>query len=665
MKKFVSILLLTAILLSCCACGQQKTGAEETLKQDPKSPEALYGHIDQTVPTDGVYQIWNAEGVKAMANHPDGEFQLLCNIDMGGAVLTPIAEFTGSIDGATFTVSNFTVSQSVDGSIGFVAVNKGSVENLTLENVTVISDENAKYIGTLAGINEGKVLRCTVSGTLTAEKAAEGAVCGSLVGRTTTDIQNTKATVELTYTAEPAATVAGIAGQAENATVAFVESYGGITVTGQNKTVGLFVGSAKNMHVNNVLFSGARNTLDGKLFTNYFGTEENVTREVLLVRDNSREPEDPVIQAKRQKAADYMNECAALTWKVRNDMVKSSTSCTCSSCHGTFSADFTFYGPPYNHKASSLYRMKYSIDEEGYLKEFVEYAGAGDGFDMYIGTDCSTSTSLALQTVSPTVCYTQTQDQVPAFGKGTYTVGPYVLDPSLDINNAHKTKNHCEYNGEEVMFESYAQMRMGDTVVYWHDGAGHSRMAVADAVVVRDENGKIDGNYSYVKMTEQGRSHTDDEKLTYTTWTANWDYSFSNLYGKYYIPTTVEEFITGVFPEVDCKLVGGLEDSRFGLTTGTITSNYSIDSVTMVITDGSGKEIYNHRIFTTSSKNLLDGGNHSRNRSVCNEYNLASFATPLQQQVAFEQGKTYSATIYANLMTGDQIPVHAITFTNG
>ena len=667
MKRIISILLLAAILLLSCACDKdtQQGAVTEPAALDPASPEAMYGHIDQTVPVNGVYQLWNAEGVKYMAQHPEGSFEILCDIDMGGAILAPIPEFTGKLNGGTFVISNFTVAESLDGCQGFVAVNKGDIQNLTLAEVTVIADENAKFIGTLAGISETTLLRCKVSGSIRAEKAAEGAACGALVGMTTGDIRNANLTVDMQISAPGPMAVGDIAGRAEGCAIEFAETYGAVAVTGQNKTVGLFVGEAKELTATSLVFSGADNSLNGQLFTNYFGTEETVTWQTMLVRDNSREPEDPVTQAKRQKVADYMNECTTIQWRVRHDVVKSSTSCTCSSCHGSFNADHVYFGAPYNHKASSLYRMKYALDEEGYLKEFVEYAGAGDGFDMYIGSDCSTSTSLALQTVSPTVCYSQTQDQVPAFGKGTYTVGPYQLDPSLDINNAHKTKNHCEYNGEEIMFESYAQMRMGDAVVFWNDGAGHSRLAVADAVVVRDENGRIDGNYSYVTMTEQGRSINDEVNGVYTTWTANYNYNFASLYSKYYIPTTIEEFITGQFPEIDCYLEGGLSDSRFGLTTGTIHSNYSIDSVTMVITDESGNEVYNHRIFTTSSKMTLDGSNYSRNRAAIKEYNLSSFATPLQQQVAFKQGMTYNATIYANLMTGDEIPVHQVTFTNG
>lgn len=678
MKKFTCIVLLIAILLSCCACGkkeQQQTAASATTEpapattQDPESPEALYGHIDQTVPVDGVYQIWNAEGVKNMVNHPEGKFEILCNIDMGGAELAPIGSaaspFTGSINGGSAVISNFTIKQSVDGYLGFVAVNKGDIQSLSLQDVTVVADENTKYMGTLAGISETTLLRCTVSGTLTAEKTAENAVCGALVGATTGDIRNADITVDMTVSAPGAVTAGDIAGTAEGCSIEFAQTNGAMTVTGENKTVGLFVGEAKTLTANTLVFVGADNSLNGKLFTNYFGTEENVTWQAMLVRDNSREPEDPVIQAKRQTVVDYMNACAAIKWKVREDMVKSSYYCSASCCHGSFSSNYTYLGPPYNHMASSLYRMQYSIDEEGYLKDFVEHAGALEGFDMYIGTDCSSSTCLAYQTVSTTVCYSLTMDQVPALGRGTYTVGPYQMDPSLMLKEAYKTKNHCLYNGEEVMYESYAQMRMGDSIVRWEE-TGHSRLAVSDAVVVRDEHGKISGTHSYVLFTEQGGGSREDlDNMTYSGWWVNRKFTFDNLYSNYYIPTTIREFITGEFEEIDCKLVGGVSDARMGLTTGVITSNYSIDSVTMVITDGNGEEVYNHRIFTTSSKFSLDGSNHSRNRAVCKEYDLSSFTTPLRQQVAFVRGEAYHAQIYANLMTGDSILVQEVSFTNG
>lgn len=673
MKKFVSIALLMAIVLSCCACAKkQETAALEAVPAttlDAGSPEAMYGHIDQNTPVDGVYQIWNAEGIKSMSSRPDGSFLILCNIDMQGAELAPIgteaAPFNGTLDGGNFVISNFSIT-GTDSSLGFVGTGKGKIQNVRLENVTVTASASSKFIGALAGSFEGTIQRCYVAGALTVENAAEGAICGSLVGKINGDIKNTEVVVDTTYSASAAATVAGIAGSVENSTMEYTQTNGKLTVTGSNKTVALFAGEAKNVTAYTLVFVGAENSLDGKLITNYFGTEEAVTKETMLVRDNSREPEQPHIQEKRQKVVDYMDAMALAMWRPRNDLVHSCT-CQLSGCHGTFLADYTYFGPPYNHKGSSLYRMQYCTDEEGYLKPFVEYAGALDGYDMYIGSDCSSATLQAFLTVGTEVWFTQTQNENPYWDEyGTYAVGPYQTDVGQDkYTNGRETKQITEYNGEEVMYESYAQLRMGDGVCYWYNGYGHSRVCASDAVVVRDENGKINPDYSYIEMTEQGVTTIDDEAKTFTSWRHHWKYTFANLYNGYYVPFTIKEFMTGEFEEIDCKLENGSSDSRWSLTAGTITCNYSIDSVTMLITDDSGKEVYNHRLFTTVSKSSMDGSTHSRTRAPYKAFDMSNFATPLQQQMAFEQGETYHATITANLSTGDSIVVNDFTFTNG
>ena len=77
MKKFLSVLMIFAVLLSFCACGG-KTAQEDAAEGNQNSAEAQFGHIDQKKPVDGFYKLWNAEGVKfMMENHPDGKFELL------------------------------------------------------------------------------------------------------------------------------------------------------------------------------------------------------------------------------------------------------------------------------------------------------------------------------------------------------------------------------------------------------------------------------------------------------------------------------------------------------------------------------------------------------------------------------------------------------------
>lgn len=669
MKKFISILLLMTLVLSCCACGQKSEQAQNTEPStlDPASPEALYGHIDQNTPVEGLYKIWNAEGVKAMASHPEGSFEILCNIDMQGATLAPIGTedmpFTGTINGANYVISNFTVAGEAAG-LGFVGVGSGKLTDVRLENVTVTANAACRYIGTLAGSFDGTIQRCYVSGALTVENAAENALCGSLVGKAIGTVANCEANVDLCYTAPGAATVSGIAGSMEGGKLEHVQTNGAITLTGSNKVAGLFAGSAKDVQASSLVFVGADNSLDGQLFTNYFGTEENVTWETMLVRDNSRAPEKPHIQEKREKAVQYMYDMATTEWHVKEDFTHS-CNCSISACYGTFLADYTFYGPPYNHKASSLYRMHYALDENGYLKDFVTDGGAYDGYDMYVGSDCSAATALAFQTVSSTVHYTQTQDEVPFYRHGTYPVGDYVYDLDLDpTSQAMITKKYTDHNGPEVMYNAYAQLRMGDSVVYWIDGAGHSRLCASDAVVVRDEFGKINGNYSYVKTHEQGVINMDTDAKTYTSWGVNYTYTFDNLYTHYYLPVTVKEFITGEFETPTCTLEGGIQDSRAGLTTGTITSNYAIDYVNMVITDEKGNEVFNHIMFPSVSKAGVDGGTHSRTRYPNKYYDLISFG-PALQTMGFEKGKTYHATVTTTLMTGDSFVVSDFSFTNG
>ena len=115
MKKLISILMLLAILLSCCACAaeeapetsvatqateatQETTGqnlstrfptweemeviVEEKKTEGQATPEEMYGMINQLEPIGGVYKVWSVVGVQNMADHPDGKFELLCNIDM-------------------------------------------------------------------------------------------------------------------------------------------------------------------------------------------------------------------------------------------------------------------------------------------------------------------------------------------------------------------------------------------------------------------------------------------------------------------------------------------------------------------------------------------------------------------------------------------------------
>ena len=683
MKKIISILALVAVLFSLCACGADPTPQVETTQPavEETSPvlpsmnnglptnEEKFGHINQFEPIDGVYKIWNPEGVKNIANHPEGTFELLCTIDMEGAVLAPIGTedkpFTGDLKGANFFLQNFTVQGGEEESFGFIGVNKGTVRNLVLENVTFIPGGNAKNIGAVVGLNEGTVNRCTVnSGVMTVEAAPEGANCGGIVGMNLATLTNTTARVDLAFNAETAANVGGIAGTAKGGTLEFVNTEGKLDIVGNNKTAGLFAGYAEGAVFNKCAFTGASNRLNGELFLNFTGNAQDNEREVALEalwRDNSREELPENVRALRNKVVQAMYELGTVEWHVKEDVVHSCT-CQLSACHGTYNKLYTNYGTPYNHKSSSLARMKYCLGDDNVMDDWVYEMERYDGFDNYFGTDCSSSVWQAWVTVSNSVTFWTTSYMMPAEGMGTIPVGDYVCDFKL-TGSPLLTQKYLDANDEQTIYEAYGQIRAGDAYTYLVKEGGHTRMAAEDAVVVRNQDGLIDPDYSYVISHEQGMSTMSSEELTFSSWRINYKYTFSNLYFDTAIPLTCEELLTGEMEPVEATLEGAC-DGYVGMFSGTVKSNYNIDSVRLTITDSAGQEILNHPMWVSVVKTEDWGGNAMNTRSINFDYDMTNFAIVLSQ-LALEKGETYAYTVTAGLSTFDQIVIHESSFVYG
>lgn len=676
MKKFISILLLIAVLLSCCACAGKEAGSEEPAL-DPASPEAMYGHIDQTVKLDGYYKLWNADGIQHMLKNPGEKFEILCNIDMGGAVIAPITEFTGTIKGGNFRVTNFTVQGGDEESFGFISVNKGNVRNFLIEGVTFIPGTNAKNIGSMVGDNQGEVLRCTVSGTMNVEKAPAGTNCGGLAGINTGKLQNTVCTVDLNYAAAGKANVGGIVGATKGGTIEFIDTNGRLDVTDcAEKSVGLFAGEATDVVLKNCAFVGASNTQDGKLFTNFTGNPEDdelVVAEKALWRDNYKEPLTEGQNKLRDRVVKEMNDMARLEWHLHKDLNHACT-CTLSVCHGVYNTTYTYYGIPYNHKGGSLERMKYIMDEDGYLVDWVYDLEAYDGFDAYMGNDCSTALAHAWWTVSNSTDFSRVTYEIPTlehirnFKSGCYPVGindypagtGWWENVTLDSNNW--TDDFIEVNGEQAMCEAYAKMRKGDGYAYIIEAGGHTRMAAEDPVVVRDQQGLINSTYSYVITTEQGSTTVDDVNMTYSTWKYMHKYTFGSLLADWAVPVTCEELLTGEMEPSECTLLDGV-DGYAGMYTGRVKANYYLDSVVLELKDSKGNVVLNKKMFTTVDKKA-NVHNDGLLRNYLDEYDLVNFIMPLSQ-VQLEKGETYSYTITGNLHTYDSFVVKEDSFIYG
>lgn len=685
MKKLICLLAIFALVLSFCACGQvpEEPSAETTEPSVEDTTEALSGgyqydteiteatkpdcsDINEFEPNeDGVYQIHTPEGLMNMINHPDAEFELLWHIDMGGISWTPVgtkdAPFTGEINGGYFTISNFVIdTPNADGDMGFFGTFAGQVKELNLADVTVTTTADTQRVGVWAAHNdEGKFLRCGIdSSAITAAQVADNAAIGGIVGVNEGEFRNGTMNVSVSTTASGSADVGGIAGYAADGKIQFVKNGGFLEVTGANKNAGLFAGSVtKEAEIKGCVFLGEKNTKDGELFIDFTGTGEAEKVTDCLYRDNDKPAEDPIVQEKRDIAEAAMRAQGTISWTVPEDLYYSCY-CSLNNCAGIHKAGYEIIGVPYNHKCGSLARLEYMLDENNVMEEWA-YLGDFDGFDCYIGSDCSTALIQAYWFVSADIDFNYTASQLPAQGWGTVAVGDWEWD--LESIPTY-TDKYLEATGEQRMYEAYACLRKADFVVSLTEDGGHTRMVAADAVVVRNENGEIDSMESYVLMHEQGAPRTLEPY--WSTWRVDYSYSFASLYNNWYVPATIEEFVTGEFEEPMAEMQGGAE-GKLGLTTGTVYSNFFLDSVEMVITDAEGAEVFNHRMFTTVSKYWDDGARTDLIIRMNNhEYDMGHFAAPLQN-VMFELGEEYHCVITAHVGGERTFVVKEFTFTNG
>ena len=683
MKKLISILLLVALVFSCCACGKQAADATEESKatsvpsyeevmaeyeakqnEGKATPEEMYGMIDEMTPVNGVYKIWSPKGVQNMADHPDASFEFLCSIDMEGATVRPIGTkdnpFTGKIRGQNNILYNVTISESADGYQGFIGYNKGAINDFKIEGLTIVADANAKYIGGIAGYSEADLTRTTVNGAINVENAAEGAVCGSLAGYCTGDVINCVSDMDITYTASGAATIGGFIGVAEGVHMEFTEAYGFLTATGSNKTMGLVAGTAKDIDLYTVAFLGEKNEVDGKLCTDYFGQAENPTYEKVLVRDNTPNPLPENQQKVRDKVVAAMYEMATVEWTTSQDLYHD-CHCLLTVCHGAYKEGQLHIGIPYNHYSTTLTRFMACFDENNVASDWVYDLPSMEGFDTYFGNDCSGAVQAAWWTVSTTTDVRYCENMQPIRSQfGCIPVGEWPADIEVltDETSRRKLIDSVDIN---VWFEAFAKVRHGDAYVNIGKDGNHTRMAQEDAVIVRDENGMIDGDYSYIITVEQGAPAIMDPY--FCSWRYDYKYTFKNLILGGYFPVTCIELATGEVDAVDCKLVGGME-GRGGMTVGQIYSNYNIDVVTLTIKDSEGNVAFQTTQNPNAGYRSDFGATDMGIRNKAEVFDLARFVTPLSY-ADLELGESYTYTVETLLSTGDLITSTEGNFTNG
>jgi len=318
-----------------------------------------------------------------------------------------------------------------------------------------------------------------------------------------------------------------------------------------------------------------------------------------------------ILAVRREQVVAYMREMMSFLWKSDVDITYSKNNNTTGVENDEESnlvhivAGRIYQGMPYTHGSGSFASfVSYASqqDEKGVYTISglsAENLSGEDGKGIYmsrIGNDCADAVFWAWSQVSSTIKFRKTYYMTEI--NGCIPVGEYKLEyTDKTKDRLADSERICLENGEAVMYEAYAHLQMGDSVVKTTEG--HAMM-ISEVKVTRDENGMVIPSRSFVKIIEQTSGVIQKEKVVYNETLKADVYqcgnvdkvmTFVDLFNSRYLPVTCKELIdaspVAVEEVKDSESTYGVDN----MFTGTFTSPYRISHVTVTISDGSGKVV--------------------------------------------------------------------------
>lgn len=220
--------------------------------------------------------IYSGEGLKVAADevnsgNTDINIILDKDIDLTNTKWTPIGtdhsnSYTGTFDGGNHTISGLTMTGSDEyaGLFGYIGKDGGTVKNVVLEDVKITSDYQHGYVGGMAGINNGTIENCSVSGGSVSGYSAGGVVGQQYSGSIT--LCNSSATVQGT------SQVGGVVGYTNyGVTLTACYATGDVTAKNNNTAGTFFAGGVVGSNGGNLTACYATGNVTGGTGSIYVG----------------------------------------------------------------------------------------------------------------------------------------------------------------------------------------------------------------------------------------------------------------------------------------------------------------------------------------------------------------------------------------------------------
>ena len=423
-------------------------------------------------------KITDTEQLQWLRQTPDGCFELAADLDMTDICWTPV-DFYGTLDGKGHAITNLQVETGEN--VGFFGILGGKVRDLHLKNAMIFAG-GAHYAGILAGVITGSAEGCTVTGHIcggTCVGAMAGKVTGTCIGGT--EISSGSGPHEQT------GLCADVAMQGRSALAGEVAEHAVVTGLWRDNTYALRLCSE-------------------------------------------------TLQARRQKAVDYMRAMATVKWQIDQDLLEYTKNRQICKQYQDYRRGKVYMGIPYAHSGGSLDRFKSAMASENngvytakpdlpngeyYVGEVAEALASEGirpkdnyGFTQYMGNDCSSAVSWAWRQISSVDiaeggCYGRYSGNMIPTEHNRHTHG--ILPVGDFFACSEDTRQVVAQKGEEAFWESYAKALPGDGLS-GYDTSGHVLMLSFDSVVIRNEAGRINPDRSFFVTIEQGPGLYDSKR---------------------------------------------------------------------------------------------------------------------------------------------------------
>lgn len=223
--------------------------AGRILNLDTLVPGQFTPSLGYEVTQDGVYHIYNADGLMEWAKQQDvltKDLVLENDIDLVGKTWTPIGTdmntggYSGDFDGNGKFIYNLSVKNNDDNNVGFFGglAAGGTVHDVKFANAQITATSGGAYAGVIAGSSMGKIESCNVRSS-----TISGIYAGAIVGNNSVQVNGCNAldvTIHADKQGGQAGGIAGVShGKIEYCTVSGQSL---ITANGSNNRAGGIVG---------------------------------------------------------------------------------------------------------------------------------------------------------------------------------------------------------------------------------------------------------------------------------------------------------------------------------------------------------------------------------------------------------------------------------------